>query len=215
MLKYVLFDLDGTLNDSGEGIRTSVAYALKKFGIEGESKESLNRLIGPPLVNAFMEFYGFDKQKATQARLYYREFYEDKGMYMCSMYSGIDALLDDLKKVGLKLVVCTSKPTEPSVKILKYLGIYDYFDGVFGATIDGSLTEKEQIIALAVKELNLDANSAVMVGDRKFDAIGARQNNIKSIGVTYGFGSKEELAKAGYDFIADDLSQLKDLILKM
>ena len=215
MLKYVLFDLDGTLNDSGEGIRTSVAYALKKFGIEGESKESLNRLIGPPLVNAFMEFYGFDKQKATQARLYYREFYEDTGMYMCSMYSGIDALLDDLKKVGLKLVVCTSKPTEPSVKILKYLGIYGYFDGVFGATIDGSLTEKEQIIALAVKELNLDANSAVMVGDRKFDAIGARQNNIKSIGVTYGFGSKEELAKAGYDFIADDLSQLKDLILKM
>ncbi len=215
MLNCVLFDLDGTLNDSGEGIRTSVAYALKKFDIEGESEQSLNRLIGPPLVNAFMEFYGFDKEKATLARLYYREFYEVTGMYMCSMYAGIDALLKELKSAGLKLVVCTSKPTEPSVKILKYLGIYEYFDAVFGATLDGGLTEKEQIIQLAVKELDLDATTTVMVGDRKFDAYGARLNDIKSIGVTYGFGSKEELVQAGYDYIVDNLSQLKELLLQL
>ena len=215
MLKYILFDLDGTLNNSGVGIRNSIEYALEKFGVRGESEQNLNRLIGPPLVSAFMEFYGFDKEQAIKARLYYREYYEVTGMYECAMYEGIDKLLSNLKSTGAKLVVCTSKPQEPTEKILKYLKIYEYFDAVYGATLDGSLVEKEQIIQIAVKDFNIDTNSAVMIGDRKFDAIGARLNGIKSIGVTYGFGSKEELINAGYDYIIDDLGQLEILIKQL
>lgn len=209
----VLFDLDGTLTDPAIGITNSIIHSLKKFGISVNDRKELYFFIGPPLVDSFMKHCGFSKEKAETAVEYYREYFKDKGLFENSVYSGIPELLQSLKQSGAKIVLATSKPHIFAEKILKHFDLYKYFDLIVGATLDGTLGEKSDIIAKVLKELNYtNLTDIAMVGDRKFDIEGAIQNDITPIGVLYGYGSKEELETAGAKLIAKDVNELKKLL---
>ncbi|MBO5873347.1 MAG: HAD family hydrolase [Clostridia bacterium] len=216
MKKYstVLFDLDGTITDPAEGITNSVAYALQKYGIRVEDKTELYTFIGPPLYESFMRYYGFSAEEAYRAVDYYREYYSDKGIFECRLYDGIEGLLKKLKQGGKKVVLATSKPEFFAEKILKHFGIFDLFDIVAGATMDSSRVEKADVILYALKKANVfDKATTVMIGDREFDIKGAKANSLKSIGVTFGYGSREELEKAAADQIAESVEDIEKLLL--
>lgn len=215
MLKYILFDLDGTLNNSGYGIRKSIRYALAKFNLSEPLESNLNRMIGPPLIDGFMEFYGLSREDAVKGRCYYREYYDVKGKFECEIYDGIKDLMDALSKLNVKLGVCTSKPSIYSLEVLEHIGIKHYFDFLEGASLDGAISEKEEIIKIALDKFSIEKESAIMIGDRKFDIAGAKSNGIKSIGVTYGFGTREELVNANADYIVDSTLELKNLLLSL
>lgn len=200
----VLFDLDGTLTDPGEGITNSVAYALNKFGIEIGDKASLYKFIGPPLFDSFEQFYGFSKEKAARAVSYYREYYKDTGIFENMLYPDIPFVLSSLKKSGKRLVVATSKPKIFAERILKHFDIYNYFDYTAGADLEGKLQKKEDIIYDAIQKSGIkDTSRTIMVGDRMFDVIGAAKFNIACIGVLYGYGTEDELKTAGAAFVAE------------
>ncbi len=203
MYQTVLFDLDGTLTDPGVGITNSVAYALEKYGIHNTDRSQLYKFIGPPLRESFGQFYGFSKEQAEEATAYYREYYKDKGIYENRLYQGIPELLQMLADAGAMLLVATSKPEQFACRILDYFSIRKYFTYVAGATMDGSRSKKSEIIEDALRAGNIsDLSSAIMVGDREYDIFGARQAGIASIGVLFGYGSKEELVAAGADYLA-------------
>ena len=197
MYDYFLFDLDGTLTDPGLGITNSVAYALGKYGITVEDRRELYPFIGPPLRQSFSEFYGFDEEKTKEAVAFYREYFSEKGLFENEVYEGIPEVLSQLKQAGKKLLVATSKPEEFTNRILEHFGLAEYFDFVAGATMDETRNEKADIIAYALEQIaDADKSKIVMVGDRKFDILGARENGIDSIGVLYGYGSRTELEEA-------------------
>lgn len=210
----ILFDLDGTLTDSAPGIINSVVYSLKKFGIEVEDRTPLRKFIGPPLVDSYMIFYGFDKEKALQAVKYYREYFTDKGIFENSVYEGIPETLAKLKSAGKKLVLATSKPQAFAERILEHFNIMEFFDLVVGATMDEKRTKKKDVIAYILELLNFSRTERiVMVGDRDQDILGAKDNNLQSIGVLFGFGDYEELKNAGAGFLADTPQNIADIIL--
>ncbi|MBO5321103.1 MAG: HAD family hydrolase [Clostridia bacterium] len=215
MYKYILFDLDGTLTNPEIGITNGIMYALNKFGIEVSDRKELHCFIGPPLVDAFMKYYGFSESNAKQAVAYYREFFRETGIYENRVFDGIDELLKNLKKEGKNLILATSKPQEFAEIVLNYFDLSKYFDCVVGATFDGSLNYKVDIIKVALERGNVnDIKNAVMIGDRYHDIEGAKQNNLKSIGVLYGFGDREELEQAGADYIAETPHQLLEILIK-
>ena len=204
MYDYFLFDLDGTLTDPGLGITNSVAYALGKYGITVEDRRELYPFIGPPLRQSFSEFYGFDEEKTKEAVAFYREYFSEKGLFENEVYEGIPEVLSQLKQAGKKLLVATSKPEEFTNRILEHFGLAEYFDFVAGATMDETRNEKADIIAYALEQIaDADKSKIVMVGDRKFDILGARENGIDSIGVLYGYGSRTELEEAQATFIVE------------
>lgn len=214
MYQTILFDLDGTLTDPGEGITNSVAYALEKFEIKNEDRSQLYKFIGPPLKDSFMEFYGFSEEDALKAIAYYRERFREKGMFENKVYDGIVELLSKLQKAGKQLIIATSKPEEFTSTILKHFDLLKYFDFIAGATMDGSRSEKEEIIHYALEHCQIDnLDETVMVGDRKFDILGAKTNGIDSIGVLFGYGSLEELETAGATYIADSPEMVEKLVL--
>ncbi len=217
MKKYstVLFDLDGTIVDSGQGVTNSVAYALEKFGIEVEDKSTLKRFIGPPLIYSFKTFYGFDDEQAHLAVKYYREYYTEKGIFEGYIYKGVKELLKELSEAKIKIVLATSKPEEFAKKILEGAGIIQYFDYVAGATMDESTrSTKIQVLEYALKEASIDTSSGViMIGDRFYDIEGAHHFGIDCIAVLYGYGSKEEFEKYGADYIFDTPEQVSNLLL--
>ena len=207
-----LFDLDGTLTDPFEGITNSIVYALKKFDIEVDDKSKLIPFIGPPLYTSFTEIYGFDEQNANAAVKYYREYFSEKGMFENKVYDGIVTVLQELKNRGNKLVIATSKPEQFTLKILKHFDLYKYFDFVAAATFSAERVEKADIIAYALKECKfIDKDKAVMIGDRKFDISGAKQSGLKCAGVTYGYGTFEELKNAGADYIVKTPLEILDI----
>lgn len=207
-----LFDLDGTLTDPYEGITDSVVYALHKFGIRVEDKRTLTRFIGPPLAESFSAFYGFGAEEAEQAVAYYREYFAEKGIFRNAVYGGIEAVLQELKRRGKKLVVATSKPEVFSVRILEHFGLIRYFDFVAGATLDGSRQRKADVIRYALERCPfITKDRAVMVGDREHDIFGAKENGLQAAGVLYGFGSRAELQAAGADFIAETPKDILNL----
>lgn len=211
--KYILFDLDGTLTDPALGITNSVSFALKKFGIEAQRKE-LYKFIGPPLVDSFMEYYGFDYEKANKALGYYREYFSVKGIFENIIFEGVEEMLKSLKNSGKKIILATSKPEKYAVQILEYFKITEYFDFVAGATMDEKRNRKEQVIEYALKECAIkNTDEAVMVGDRKYDIEGAHQFNIKAVGVLFGYGSEEELLNAKADFLAKDIEELTKILV--
>lgn len=211
---YVFFDLDGTLTDSCEGIVNSVVYALKYFGINEENIEGLKKFIGPPLLESFEKYYGFSSEKSKQALNKYREYYADKGIFENSLYSGIENLLKKLKDEGFHVVLATSKPELYAEKILKHFDIFKYFDFLAGANFEETRVNKDDIIDFALKNLKVtDKSDVIMVGDREHDILGAKENNIKSIGVLYGFGTLNELKNSGADFIAKNVSDIFDIII--
>ena len=207
MYQTVLFDLDGTLTDSAPGVIHSVQYALEKYGI-AEAYENLQCFIGPPLIQSFQKFYGFDHEQAAEAVAYYREYYSAGGIFENSVYPGIPEVLARLKEAGKYLAVATSKPEFFAKQVLDHFGLTGYFDFIGGALMDETRTTKEEVLAYTLTEMKIDPETAVMVGDRENDAQAARALGIDCIGVLYGYGSREELAAAGCTVFA---KQPKDI----
>lgn len=212
MFKYVLFDLDGTLTDPGLGITNSVMNSLSKFGITVTDRSELYKFIGPPLMESFKKYYGMSDEDATKAIEYYRDYFKVIGMTENEVYEGIPEMLATLKNRGQKIILATSKPEEFAIKILEYFDLLKYFDFVAGATMDGTRSEKSDVIKYAINEASISVDKAVMVGDRKHDILGAIENNLPSIGVLFGYGSEEELSEAGANYIAKDVKELASIL---
>lgn len=216
-LKYntVLFDLDGTLTDPGEGITNSVMHSLKYFGIEESDRTKLYKFIGPPLWESYEVFYGFSHEQAIKAVEHYREYYKVKGIYENYLYEGVKEMLETLKSNGIKILVATSKPEKFANIILEHFEIAKYFDFIGGAAMDGSRVNKDDVIAYTLKSAGVNGSiGCIMVGDRLHDVQGAKALNMDSIGVLYGYGSKDELEAAGADYIAETPLMVTDIILK-
>ncbi len=213
MYKYLLFDLDGTISDSGKGICNGVLYALEKFGIKESDQAVLNTFIGPPLVDAFMKNYSFSNEKALKAVEYYREFYRREGIYQNSLYDGVKDLIITLKQQGKTLVLATSKPQPFAEIVLKQYDLLKYFDFIIGATFDGSLNYKSDVIRVAIEKSGIaDKSQAIMIGDRHHDIEGAKENNIASLGVLYGYGDLAEHKNAGADYIAESPQDILKIV---
>lgn len=177
MFDYLFFDLDGTLTDPAQGITNSFIHALKYFGIEIPSYETLCTFIGPPLPETFKTQFGFDEQKVAEGVKKYREYFATKGLLENSVYPGIPELLAGLKAAGKKLVVATSKPEEYSVRIIEHFGLAQYFENVCGSLMDESRSKKDEVIAYAIERNHIsDKSKILMIGDRKHDILGAKKN---------------------------------------
>ena len=214
MYDIILFDLDGTLTNPQEGITKCVQYALYKLGIDEPDLDKLVPFIGPPLAKMFRETYSLSEEEALLAVQYYRERFTAGGMFENLVYSGIDQLLNGLKEDGRTLVVATSKPTVFSVEILKHFKLLSYFTNVAGSNLDGTRVEKSEVISYAISQLGeVDKQRMIMVGDRKHDIIGAKNNSIASVAVGYGFGTPEEIRAAQPDYTAFTVAELGRLLM--
>ena len=205
MKEYLLFDLDGTLTDPGEGITKCVQYALESFGIIEEDLQKLECFIGPPLKQSFMEYYNMSSEDAELAIEKYRERFQDTGIFENKMYNGIPELLGEMRSKGKRLAVASSKPLVFVEKILEHFKISQYFDVVVGSELDGTRVEKVDVIREALRLLfedrAIEYDKVCMIGDRIFDVEGARAIPIESVGVTYGYGGMDELKNAKADYI--------------
>lgn len=210
MYRYIFFDLDGTITDPGIGITNSVMYALDRYNIKVEDRSELYPFIGPPLHESFQRYFGFSEEESFRAVEYYREYYRTDGIFENRVYDGVENMLKALKEQGKTIVLATSKPEQFAVEILRFFDLMKYFDVVAGATMDAARVEKSDVIAYAISQTNIsDTKSAIMVGDREYDILGAKTNGMPSIGVLYGYGSEEELKKAGATYLA---ASPKDLL---
>lgn len=209
-MKSILFDLDGTITDSQNGIINSVIYALKKYGREVGDRGELKKFIGPPLAWMFSQYCGFSEEEGQKAVEVYREYYTVKGIFENEVYDGVEDMLENLHESGAKLYLATSKPQIYAKKILEHFGLAKYFDDIVGSELDGRRVEKDEIIACVLKKHGI--KDAVMVGDRRFDMEGAKKNALTAVGVLYGYGTKEELEQAGADFIAKSVEELSDYL---
>ena len=212
MRKYLLFDLDGTLTDPSLGITNSVMYALRKFGIEETDRTKLYTFIGPPLYDSFRAAYGMSHDDANLAVAYYREYFAPTGLYENTVYDGVRDMLFDLKESGKTLVLATSKPDKFANEILSHFDLLKYFERVYGATMDEKRNKKDEVIAFALDDMRIDADDAVMIGDRCYDIEGGRKHGLMSVGVLYGFGDERELTDAGADRIAANIKELKKIL---
>lgn len=215
MFQYILFDLDGTLTDPREGITKSVQYALQRMGVEVTDLTLLEHFIGPPLFDEFKRCYGFTDVQAARAVDYYRERFGSVGWKENILFDGVHELLRCLHANGRKLAIASSKPTVFVEKILRLFDLDRYFDAVSGATLDGAVSTKTQVVARALQMLCAEnKTSAVLVGDRMHDVEGACENGIACIGVTFGFGGQEELREAGADVIVSSMQALQETLLQ-
>lgn len=207
--KYILFDLDGTLTDPKLGITKSVAYALKSYGIEVEDLDSLLKFIGPPLKDSFVKYYGFSEEQGVEAVERYREYFKPYGIYENKVYDGVENMLAKLVKCGKKVILATSKPTVFANVILEHFNLKQYFTCVVGSELDGSRVKKGDVVAEALRQAGVtDKSVAVMVGDREHDIIGAKENEIDSVGVLYGYGDRTELETAGAGHVVESVEEL-------
>lgn len=209
--KYILFDLDGTLDDPFEGITKSAAYAMRKFGVECD-REKLGCFIGPPLMESFMKYFGLSEDRAKQAVEYYREYYRPTGIFEVTIYDGISELLAKLREAGCELLLATSKPIVFADMILEKFDLRKYFAATFGSELDGTRVKKADVIAYAHEQYPFDKSKAIMVGDRRHDVEGAHECGIPCIGVTFGYGDRAEHEACGADYIADSVSELGTLL---
>lgn len=218
MKQYILFDLDGTLTDPKEGITTCVQYALKSFGIDEPDLDKLEPFIGPPLKDSFKKFYSMSDEDAEKAVEKYRERFNDTGIFENELYGGIHDLLRNLQAGGMHLAVASSKPTVYVERILKHFKIDKYFEVVVGSELDGTRVDKPQIIQEVLHRFfpnhKVRYDEIYMVGDREYDIMGARTFRIESVGVTYGYGSMEELKEAKADYIVRSVAELKQLLMR-
>lgn len=211
--RFVLFDLDGTLIDSGRGVINCVLYALEKFGIHPATREELHPYIGPPLLFAFKEYHGLSEQEAEQALAYYRERYAVEGVYENDVYAGLYELLDALQQQGVHLVVATSKPEEFVRRILPHYELDRYFSFVAGDTFDKKRPNKEAVIAYVKQKYpSISADNTLMVGDTKYDVLGAHACGLPTVGVLYGYGQREELLASEADLLATDVAELRKIL---
>jgi phosphoglycolate phosphatase len=209
----ILFDLDGTLTDPRKGIINSIIYALEKLAIEEDNIHELESFIGPPLRESFMSRYNLSESLADKAITLYREYFAIKGIFENVIYPGVPDLLESLFNQKYHLFVATSKPTIFAEKIIGHFNFNKYFIDVVGSNLDNTRTDKAEIIAHLISAHRLQAESTIMVGDRKHDITGAKTNLIKSVAVTYGYGSLDELTLHEPDFIVNNCTELKSLLL--
>ena len=212
MRNYIFLDLDGTVTDPAMGITNSVMHALRKYGMEVPPREELYSFIGPPLQASFQEFCGFDDEEGKRAVEYYREYYRDNGIFENILYPGMKELLAELSARGKHLVLVTSKPHVFAKRILSYFEIAPYFEAVYGSELDGTHVEKEELIAYTLSDLGVSPAEAVMVGDRRFDIEGAKKHGLSSVGVLYGYGSREEIEACAPDRIAETVDDLYKIL---
>jgi phosphoglycolate phosphatase len=208
----VLFDLDGTLTNPRVGITRSVQFALGRLGVVVDDPEKLTPYIGPPLRVSFREFHGLSDHDAGTALAHYREYYERTGMFENEEYPGIARMLGLLKDRATALFVATSKPRVYAERILRHFELDSFFTAIEGSELDETRSNKAELIAWMIERHGLDRARCVMVGDRRHDAEGARSNGMDSIGVGYGFGSREELETAGVTYFVDSVERLGALL---
>lgn len=211
--QYLLFDLDGTLTNPEVGITRSADYALKQFGIETNDLSELRKLIGPPLLDSFRSFYDFSESQAQQAIEHYREYFTQTGIFENGLYSGIGTLLPELICRGHKIVLATSKPEPYAIRILEHFQLHHHFTFICGSNLDNSRRNKGEIIAHILKQMELSADDCIMIGDREHDILGAKANHMDSIGVLFGFGSREELETSGATYVVETVKELRRLLL--
>lgn len=213
MFDYLLFDLDGTLTDSKEGLFKSFQYALSHYGIEELDEENLKRFIGPPAHYAFCEFYNFSESDAIEAVAVFRERFESIGIFENKLYDGVFDMLKSLKENGKKLALATAKPEHSAWVVLNYFDIAQFFDVVSAATRENRDHNKTKILKKAMTELGGNIENTVMIGDRKFDIEAAKELGIKTIGAKYGYAPPNELSECGCDYIIDTVPELLKLLL--
>ncbi len=214
MIKYILFDLDGTLTNPKEGITKCVQHALRHFNIERTCDE-LIEFIGPPLKEQFMKYASLSEEDGEKAVKIYRERFAPIGIFENEIYDGIIEVMKALKDAGKVMAIATSKPTVFAQQIADKYGITPYIDALFGSELDGRNTDKALVIKNAMRALGTDKENTIMVGDREHDAIGAQKNGIECIGVTYGFAREGELQKSGVCALADSPYALLEILSAM
>ena len=212
-MQVILFDLDGTLTDPKEGITKCVQYGMRALGYDEPDLDRLEVFIGPPLHEMFMEYCSFTPSQADRAVEKYRERFRDRGMFENRLYGGIPELLSALRERGLRLGVATSKPWVFAEPILSHFGIREYFEIVTGSELSGERVKKSDVIEEAVRRFGVGKDQVLMVGDRKHDIFGAREAGVKSLGVLYGYGSREELLSAGAARLAGSVEELSRMLL--
>lgn len=211
----LFFDLDGTLTDSEPGIINSVRHALRVFGLDREP-ETLRSFIGPPLYTSFREVIGLNDAEAHRAIQLYRSYFAEKGIYENALYPGISTLLYKLKGLKKRLVVATSKPEVFARRIITHFDLDACFDAVCGADLEGTRSSKQDVIRYALETCGIhkttSTSDVIMVGDRSYDIMGAHDNGLEAIAVLYGYGSREELEKAGAVHFAASVHELGEML---
>lgn len=213
MIQTVLFDFDGTLFDTGEGILRSVQYALEGFGIHETDTARLRKFVGPPLLDSFSELYAMQPAQARAATERYRERYQPIGVYECEIYPGIPELLKQLRAAGFRIAVATGKPTPLARTILQRFDMEQLFDCVIGSEYDGSRSTKAEVVAAVLAETHTAPEDALMVGDRKYDVTGAAACGVPCIGVYYGYAEPGELEAAGAVTTVQTVAELSERLL--
>ena len=220
MYKYLLFDLDGTITKSEEGIFNCIKYALDWAGIPYPEYSVFRSFIGPSLYDSFVREFGMGDAQAKEMVAKYRERYNVVGLFEAEVYDGVADTLSMLKEKGCILSVATSKPTEPTLRILEKFGVRNYFDVVVGSNPDGTGSDKKNIISQVLESLKkdhgltedmIDETQVVMIGDRRYDIEGGKACGLQTIGVLYGYGSREEFEAAGADHIVETPNDILEL----
>lgn len=218
MFKNILFDLDGTIANSSEGITKCAQYGLAALGIDEPDLTKLYVVIGPPLRATYMKYWGLSEEQAELGVEKYRERYHDIGIYEQYIFPGMEALLNDLSKSDKKVGLCTGKPEVYARRIVDHFHLADYLQDISGSTLDGKMDNKSTVVAKSLKNFNITSDEekacTYLIGDRKEDILAAHANGIKAIGVRFGFAVEGELEEAGADIIVDTVEDLHNLLLK-
>ena len=211
--KYILFDLDGTITESGPGIMNSVEYALNKMNREVGERDTLKKFIGPPLTESMEKYYGMSEEEALLGVKYYREYYHDKGIYENRVYDGLEEVLKKINEAGKQAIVATSKPEKYAKIIIDHFHLTQYFACVAGMEMDGGRGTKAQVITYALEKNDItDKSNVLMIGDREHDVIGAHENGLDCLGILYGFGSRKEFEEAGADYIRENVEDILQFV---
>lgn len=214
-IKAVIFDFDGTICNTGEGIMKSAKYALDSFGIPCGQWEELSCFIGPPLLVTFQEKFNQEVSQASELVKKFRERYSEKGILESCLYGGISELIKSLKSDGLKLGIASSKPEKYIIELLEKFELSELFDVVCGVSFTADCETKQSIIARALDSLGVSNEEAILVGDKSYDIIGAKENRLTSVGVLWGYGTKFELIECGADFLADKPGDIEAIALDL
>lgn len=211
--EYIIFDLDGTLTDPAAGLVRGFEYALDKMGFPKEEPEALRRFIGPPLLDVWQKEYSLDYDGACEMIRLFREYYDIFGWWDNIPYPGIEKTLSKLREAGKKLLVATSKPERTAKRVLSLFGLDKYFDFIGGAETGNKRYTKEAVLSYVLDSCSVNTADAIMVGDRFYDADGAKFCGMDSLGVLYGHGSPEEIENAGFSYVAETVEQIADLLI--
>lgn len=212
-MQYILFDLDGTLTDSKEGIFKSAQYALAKLGITPPPLEEMNWVVGPPIRQSFAERYGLSEEAAFRGLRFYQERFGSVGYLENRLYEGVAHMLEQLHAAGCRMAVATSKPTFYATRILQHFGLDSYFEMISGSDLDGTNGKKELVVERALEALQADPKQTAMVGDRSYDMKGALKFGLYAVGAGYGYGDPGELEEAGAQAIAQTVEELTRILL--